>query len=186
MPDRLRWLRGYCDRPDWRILAVVVTTVICCASVLISAPIDPSSYARSLVSDQPTVSSTPPLRVNASTPASALESWFEAVRAADVPAVLRLTTARAQRAVGRKALGDAVDIVAGALGRPSIVQVERHGTRATVRLLVLGYAGTSRLPVSAAPLLVELSRGPGGWQIADVNYLMSSTRTIRSLPRAGG
>jgi hypothetical protein len=180
----LRRLRGYYDRRDWRILAVVVATAFCCASVLTSTPIDISPYARSIVSPKP-VAATAPLILDAGTPESALTSWFKAVQTTDVPAVLRLTTAHAQRSVGRTALSSAIRVVGGALGQPSIVQVENDGRRAKVRLLVLGYLRAGSQPVSEVPLLVPLVRSPHGWQINDVSYLMSSARAIRSLPRAG-
>lgn len=115
-----------------------------------------------------------------------LMSWFRAVQTSDVSAVLRLTTTRAQLSVGRKALSAAVHIVGGALGLPSIIEVERDGRRASVRLLVLGYLGASPQPVSEVPLLVTLIRGSGGWQIDDVSYLMGSARAMRSVRRTGG
>lgn len=184
MTEELRRAHRHYDRRDWGILAAVVATAVCCASVLISAPIDLSSYAHSIVSPQP-VASTARLSLDARTPESALTSWFKAVQTTDVPAVLELTTAHAQQSAGRTALSSAVRVVGGALGQPSIVQVENDGRRARVHLLVLGYLGASSQPVSEVPLLVPLVQGPRGWQINDVGYLMSSARAIRSLPHAG-
>jgi hypothetical protein len=166
-------------------LVVVVATTACCASVLISTPIDLSSYARSILSSQP-VASTAPLTLDARTPESALASWFTAVQTADVPAVLRLTTESAQRSVGRMARRSAIRVVGGALGRPSTIQVERHGSRASVRLLVLGYVSASAGPVSAEPLLIALAHTRKGWQIANLSYLMSSAHAIRALAQKGG
>lgn len=167
------------------VLAVVVLTAACCMAVLISAPIDVSPFARSLVSTN--VVSTPPAKAafDARTPIVAVMSWFAAVQSADVPVVLRLTTARSQLSVGRARLSAAVRIVGATLGRPSVLQVEEHGARASVRLLVLGYLGSSSSPVSAEPLLIPVARGRAGWQIDDVTYLLSSAGAIRS-PRAKG
>lgn len=162
----------------------MVATAACCAAVLISTPIDISSAGQSILTTR--VATRGPLSLDMSTPASALMSWFKAVQASDVPAVLRLTTTRAQLRVGRKALGAAVDVVGGALGPPSIVQVEAGARRARVRLLVLGYAAGDPQPVSEVPLLVALVRGPGGWQVDDVSYLMRSARAMRSVAHTGG
>jgi len=168
------------------ILAVVVVTAACCAAVLISTPIDISPFARSLVSSQLAPLPLGKPDVDARTPVAAVMSWFAAIQVADVPAVLRLTTAGAQLNVGRVRLSAAVRTVGAALGRPSVIQVERHGARASVRVLVLGYPGGGSSPVSAEPLLISLVRGRAGWQIDDVGYLMSSARAIRALPRHGG
>lgn len=155
-------------------------------AVLISAPIDVSPFARSLVSAK--VGSPQPVKAAfvARTPVAAVVSWFAAVQSANVPVVLGLTTARAQLSVGRARLIAAVRTVGAALGRPSVLQVEEHGARASVRLLVLGYLGSSSSPVSAEPLLVPVARGRAGWKIADVSYLLSSADSIRSLRAKGG
>jgi hypothetical protein len=165
------------------ILAVVVLTAACCASVLVSTSIDISPFARSLVSPQ--VSAPGPVKVSldAPTPVAAVASWFAAVHLGDVADVVGLTTARAQLSVGRAKLAAAVRTVGPALGRPSIIQVERHGSRASVRLLVLGYVLPGAGPVSEAPLLISLAHTRAGWQIDDVSYLMISARAIRARAR---
>jgi hypothetical protein len=168
------------------ILAVVVVTAACCAAVLISTPIDISPFARSLVSSQVAPLPLGKPDVDARTPVAAVMSWFAAVQVADLPAVLRLTTAGAQLSVGRVRLSAAVRAVGAALGRPSVIQVEEHGTRAVVRIVVLRYAGSGSSPVSAEPLLIALTRGRVGWQIDDLGYLVNRAGAIRSLPPKGG
>jgi hypothetical protein len=162
---------------------VVVLTAACCASVLVSTSIDISPFARSLVSPQASEPGPVKVSLDAPTPALAVASWFAAVQSGDAAAVVGLTTARARLSVGSAQLGAAVHAVGPALGRPSIIQVERHGSRTSVRLLVLGYLSPGTGPVSAAPLLISLAHSRAGWQIDDVSYLMSSARAIRALAR---
>jgi hypothetical protein len=167
------------------ILVVVVVTAACCVAVLISTPIDMSPFARSLVSPKASEPAVVKVGLDAQTPTAAVISWFAAVRTVDVPAVLQLTTASAQLSVGTARLRAAVRTVGAALGRPSVIQVEERGARASVHLLVLGYLGNDSNPVSAEPLLIELARRQAGWQINDVGYLISSADAIRALPKGG-
>jgi hypothetical protein len=152
-------------------------------SVLLSTSISISPFARTLVSSQSPASAPAPAKVTipALTPASAVASWFAAIQARDVAAVIELTTIRALLSVGSAQLGAAVHTVGSALGRPSIIQVGRHGSQASVHLLVLGYLSAAAGPVSAAPLLMSLAHTRVGWQIDDVSYLMSNARAIRAL-----
>lgn len=159
-------------------MATVVVTVACCAAVIISTPISISPAGRAIIKRPPTY--------DMSTPQAAVVAWFEAIRAKNVSEVRRLTTARARAAIGSEALRGAIDEVGGALGQPSIVQVQAVGGQAKVRVLVFGYAGADTEPVSVAPLLVPTVRGPSGWEVDDLNYLTSSARSLSASYREVG
>jgi hypothetical protein len=111
-------------------------------------------------------------------------SWFRAVQADDVPGVLSLTSARAQRSVGRQVLRVAVDTVGRALGSPVVVRVVTHASLATVRLLVIAQVPSSVRPSIEVPLTLSLVDGPSGWQIDDATYLVTRAQAIMSAARA--
>jgi hypothetical protein len=104
--------------------------------------------------------------------------FFQAVQFQDIEAIRPLATREARRELGGPGLAAAVTVVGPAIGKPQLFDTRRTGDRATVRLLVLGFAPGRDKPATSVPATFVLSLRKGVWQLASLKYLETTGNTI--------
>ena len=177
-----RWLRGWPADPVLGVLAAACCLVIIAAGLSCSdsdgAVNTPAGTPAKNAPPKNIITDADVSATRRGSPERVLFEFFQAVQFQDIEAIRPLVTRSSRQALGPGRLAKALSVVGPAVGKPHVFEVRRTGDRATVRLLLQGFAAGRDNPVSSQPFTFSLIRSNGVWRLNSLAYLVTTANDI--------